>query len=140
MSQIIEPYIRQPGPLQDWLEVLIDQAVHIHWPSKLRDEDEIRSCCKMQQHRFSVGNMHALTPAMLSTLRSRSPGWARLEQGSVTTEVGCPYCIVGGFNFRKMIKNSYGEYVCPGCGHVDYPRVECRCDRCQQKRNSREHR
>ena len=43
MPQIIESYIRQPGPLQNWLEVLVDQAIHIHGPSKLRDEDEIYS-------------------------------------------------------------------------------------------------
>ena len=41
MPQIIESYIRQLGPLQDWLEVLVDQAIHIHRPSKLRDEDQI---------------------------------------------------------------------------------------------------
>jgi hypothetical protein len=43
MPQIIESYIRQPSPLQDWLEVLEDQAIDIHWLSKLGDEDEIYS-------------------------------------------------------------------------------------------------
>ena len=45
---------------------------------------------------------------------------------------------VGGFNFRKMIKNLHGEYVCPSCDHVDHPRVECNCDRCEQIRYSGE--
>jgi hypothetical protein len=52
----------------------------------------------------------------------------------VTTEIGCPYCIVGGFSFRKMIKNSHGAYACPTCGHIDHPRMECECDRCEQIR------
>src|SRR5580692_1833179 len=43
MPQIIESYIRQAGPLQDWLEMLVHQAIHIHRSSKLRDEDEIYS-------------------------------------------------------------------------------------------------
>src|ERR1700727_2043656 len=84
--------------------------------------------------------MRGLTTVMLSTLRSRSPRWTRLEQGPLTPEVGCPYCIVGGFDFRKMVKNPHGEYVCPSCGHVDHPHVECSCDRCQQIPNLREHR
>lgn len=41
MPQIIKPYIRQSGALQDWFEVLVDEAIHIHRPSKLRNEDEI---------------------------------------------------------------------------------------------------
>jgi len=40
MPQIIEPYIREPGSLQDWLEVLVDEAIHIHRSSKLRYEDQ----------------------------------------------------------------------------------------------------
>ena len=30
MPQIIESYVRQAGSLQDWLEVLVDQAIHIY--------------------------------------------------------------------------------------------------------------
>ena len=41
MPQIIESYIRQAGSLQDWLEVLVDQAIHIHWRPKLSNEDQI---------------------------------------------------------------------------------------------------
>ena len=41
MPQVIEPDVRQFGSFQDGLEVLVDQAIHIHWPFKLRDEDEI---------------------------------------------------------------------------------------------------
>ena len=29
MPQIIQSYIREVGPLQYWLEVLIDKAIHI---------------------------------------------------------------------------------------------------------------
>src|ERR1700687_3262229 len=43
MPQIIKSYIRQPGALQDWFEVLVDEAIHIRRPSKLRNDDEIRS-------------------------------------------------------------------------------------------------
>src|SRR6266576_6715588 len=41
MPQIIQSYIREAGPLQYWLEVLIDEAIHIHWPSKLRHEHQV---------------------------------------------------------------------------------------------------
>ena len=41
MSEVVESDVRQTGSLQEGLEVLVDQAIHIHRPSKLRDEDEI---------------------------------------------------------------------------------------------------
>jgi ssDNA-binding Zn-finger/Zn-ribbon topoisomerase 1 len=56
----------------------------------------------------------------------------------MTTDVGCPYCIVAGFAFQRMAKNSYQEYVCPTCGHVEHPQSECGCDRCQQNRRWQE--
>src|ERR1700751_104782 len=31
----------------------------------------------------------------------------------MTREWRCPYCIVGGFDFQKMIRNSHNELVCP---------------------------
>jgi ribosomal protein L37AE/L43A len=52
----------------------------------------------------------------------------------VTTEVGCPYCIVAGFEFKRMAKNTTDEYVCPHCGHVEHSRFGCNCARCQQQR------
>ena len=54
----------------------------------------------------------------------------------MTTELGCPYCIVGGFNFQKMIRNSHDELVCPTCGHVQGPRFACSCVRCQHRRQA----
>ena len=41
MPQILESDVRQSGPFQDGLEVLVDQAVHIHWPSEFRNEDQV---------------------------------------------------------------------------------------------------
>src|SRR5258708_14939969 len=41
MPQIIQSYIREAGPLQYWLEVLIDETIHIHWSSKLRHEHQV---------------------------------------------------------------------------------------------------
>jgi len=41
MSQVIESDVWQSGPFQDGFEVLVDKAIHIHRPSKLRDENEI---------------------------------------------------------------------------------------------------
>ena len=41
MSQIIESNVWQPGSPQNWLEVFVDKAIHIHRSSKLRDENEI---------------------------------------------------------------------------------------------------
>jgi hypothetical protein len=53
----------------------------------------------------------------------------------MTKEVGCPYCIAAGFNVRKMVRNSEGEYVCPNCGHVEQPGRgdSCGCTRCRLK-------
>ena len=41
MPQIIESYIRQAGPLQDRFEVLVDQAIHIHWPAEFLNKDQV---------------------------------------------------------------------------------------------------
>ncbi len=41
MPQVVESDVRQPRPFQDRLKVLVHEAVHIHWSSKLRDEDKI---------------------------------------------------------------------------------------------------
>jgi hypothetical protein len=51
----------------------------------------------------------------------------------MTTKMECPYCIVAGFNFRVMTKNTNDEYVCTNCGHVEYPKrsgLNCSCVRC----------
>lgn len=52
------------------------------------------------------------------------------------TEVSCPYCIAAGFSFRRMVRNTLHEYVCPNCGHVEHPEAEashCHCVHCQHK-------
>src|SRR5882762_2398310 len=41
MPQVIQSDVRQSGPFQDGFEVLVDQAVHIHWPSKFRNKDQV---------------------------------------------------------------------------------------------------
>jgi len=41
VPQVVESDVRQPRPFQDRLKVLEHEAVHIHWSSKLRDEDKI---------------------------------------------------------------------------------------------------
>jgi hypothetical protein len=41
MPQVIQSDVWQSGPFQDGFEVLVDQAVHIHRPSKFRNKDQV---------------------------------------------------------------------------------------------------
>ena len=40
MPQVIQSDVWQSGPFQDGFEVLVDQTVHIHWPSKFRNKNQ----------------------------------------------------------------------------------------------------
>jgi len=41
VSQVIESDVREASTFQDGLEVLVDEAVHIHWPSELCNKDQV---------------------------------------------------------------------------------------------------
>lgn len=70
--------------------------------------------------------MRAMLIVTRITLPAQNPICARIGATPVVTEVRCPYCIVGGFGFRKMIKNSYDHYVCPTLRPCAEPTVRVR--------------
>jgi len=41
MPQVIESDVREAGSFQDGLAVPVDQAVHVHRPSEVRNKDQV---------------------------------------------------------------------------------------------------
>jgi hypothetical protein len=48
--------------------------------------------------------------------------------------VRCPYC-VSGDEFRPMLRQPEGWFVCKACGHMEMPRMsdfKCHCRKCRE--------
>jgi hypothetical protein len=74
-------------------------------------------------------------PKTLRQSKSTPSSGARIgSEHFVILAKECPYCIVTGFQFRPMTRNTSEEYVCTRCGHVEYPALRglhCGCVQCQ---------
>ena len=56
-----------------------------------------------------------------------------MGEAIMTPVICCPYCIVAGYGFMSMIRNTRNEHICPRCGHVacpETPGFRCSCLRC----------
>jgi hypothetical protein len=57
MPEVIESDVRESGSFQDGLEVLVDEAVNIHWPSEFRNKDQVHGFWRPRETEGALGGI-----------------------------------------------------------------------------------